>query len=223
MNWKEYLNLSEKTLSNEFHCEEKYQRLLHASIGILTEIEEILPNYKNNILVNDINEQGSISEEISDVAWYIAILFREYKISFELNSVKSSRRSNDILNDIIIFTIKMLDPLKKKLYYNKDINDSTIIETSFKLYYLVLEFCYVNKIDLDTSLEKNISKLKARYGEKFSSEKAINRDLEVERKILEGKPVVIEEEGGIFPSENNVYLDGMGIPRRTDTTNIYLD
>lgn len=185
MNWKEYLNLSEKTLSNEFHCEGKYQRLLHASLGILTEIEEILPNYKNNILINDINHQGSISEEISDVAWYIAIFFREYKILFESENIQSSRNSGDILNDIIISTIKMLDPLKKKLFYNKNINDYTFIETSIKLYSLVLEFCYINNIDIDNSLEKNIAKLKARYGEKFSSDKAINRNLDIEKNILE--------------------------------------
>ena len=40
---------------------------------------------------------------------------------------------------------------------------------------------------LKKSFDVNIAKLKARYGEKFSSEKAINRDLETERNILEGK------------------------------------
>jgi hypothetical protein len=48
---------------------------------------------------------------------------------------------------------------------------------------------YVNfyEINLEECFEKNIAKLKARYGEKFSSEMAINRDLETERNILEGK------------------------------------
>ncbi len=36
-------------------------------------------------------------------------------------------------------------------------------------------------------LETNIAKLKARYPDKFTSENAINRDVETERKILEGK------------------------------------
>ena len=39
----------------------------------------------------------------------------------------------------------------------------------------------------DDDLEKNIAKLKARYPDKFDSDKAINRDLEKERKILEDK------------------------------------
>lgn len=41
--------------------------------------------------------------------------------------------------------------------------------------------------DWERSLEKNIEKLKARYGEKFSEEKAIDRDLVKEREILEGE------------------------------------
>lgn len=38
----------------------------------------------------------------------------------------------------------------------------------------------------EDDLETNIAKLKARYPDKFTSENAINRDLEAERQILEG-------------------------------------
>lgn len=40
-------------------------------------------------------------------------------------------------------------------------------------------------VDLEAQLDKNIAKLKARYGDKFTEKKAINRDLEIERGILE--------------------------------------
>lgn len=40
--------------------------------------------------------------------------------------------------------------------------------------------------DLETVLNTVIAKLKARFPEKFTSENAINRDLDTERKILEG-------------------------------------
>ena len=39
----------------------------------------------------------------------------------------------------------------------------------------------------EDDLETNIAKLKARYPDKFNNENAINRDVETERKILEGK------------------------------------
>lgn len=41
--------------------------------------------------------------------------------------------------------------------------------------------------DFEQILERNIAKLRARFPEKFTSEQAINRDLETERKVLEGK------------------------------------
>jgi len=36
-------------------------------------------------------------------------------------------------------------------------------------------------------MERNINKLKARYPDKFSQEKALNRNLDIERDILEGE------------------------------------
>jgi hypothetical protein len=41
-------------------------------------------------------------------------------------------------------------------------------------------------IDLEEMLQRNIDKLKARYPEKFTQENALNRNLDVERQILEG-------------------------------------
>jgi len=117
--------------------------------------------------------------------------------------------------------------LKKKLYYNKPINDESFKQITTLVMILTQSYMNYFSIDIKGSFDINIAKLKARYGEKFTSERAINRDLETERKILEGNPVEIETngvvEGGIFPSENNVYLDGMGISRRTNTSSHYLD
>lgn len=42
-------------------------------------------------------------------------------------------------------------------------------------------------IKFEDVMDRNITKLKARYGEKFSEEKAEHRDLDSERKILEGQ------------------------------------
>jgi len=227
MNWIDYLPLAEKTLSTQFNCEDDFhQKLLHAIIGSLTEVEEILENYEDSELVVDIDKQGSVAEESADIFWYLSILFRELEIrNYNYEPSKDFKIDNpfNTLLSLTKVSLKFLDLLKKKIYYNKEISNDVMIDYSIKMHSLLKHYCSQYNTDIDTILEKNISKLKARYGEKFSSEKAINRDLEVERKILEGKPVVIEEEGGIFPSENNVYLDGMGIPRSTDTTNIYLD
>jgi len=189
MNWKEYLPLAEKTLSTQFDCETKEQLYLHAIIGSLTEIEELLDNYKNGELVISVNQQGSVAEESADMFWYLAILFRELDLNLESNPYKIVDDMNgyNILMNYLQVNLKMLDIMKKKIYYDKKIDMLTFINQTFELYTLLESYCKFYQTDLGLILEKNISKLKARYGDKFSSEKAINRDLEIEKQILENE------------------------------------
>ena len=79
----------------------------------------------------------------------------------------------------------LLDFLKKKLFYNKSIDIDAFSNQSKSLFETMCTFCKVNNIDVKSILDTNIEKLKARYGEKFSSDRAINRNLEKERMILE--------------------------------------
>lgn len=82
---------------------------------------------------------------------------------------------------------EMMDALKKHIFYGKPLDEVNLMEElGDSLWY------HSVAIDaLHTSFEEvmgiNIRKLRKRYGEKFSSEKAIKRDLEAEREILEGK------------------------------------
>ena len=179
MNWKEYLEQSEKTMSFEFHCDEKEQRILHAVIGILTEIEELLDNH-----IGDSSDEINRSEELADAFWYCAIISREYNIDFSQISRKSNNPMETLIR-IVKHTCSLLDMLKKKLYYNKPIDLSNFSDLSKKLFNTLCLFCEMNNIETELILDTNIAKLKARYGEKFSSEKAINRDLTTERLILE--------------------------------------
>ena len=190
MNWSEYLPLAEKTLSTQFNCEDEFhQKLLHAIIGSLTEVEEILDNYKDGELTTDINSQGSLGEEVADICWYLSILYRELGITeskIDLSEFKIEK-SFDTLLSFLKVSLKFLDLIKKKIYYGKEISKELMIELSEKMYSLILHYVILNGVDVNEILDKNIAKLKARYGEKFTSEKAINRDLEVERIILENK------------------------------------
>ena len=96
----------------------------------------------------------------------------------------------NIKNDALIissFKISslLLDSLKKKLFYNKNISFDLFSTQCKSLFHNMCVFCEVNGIDVNSILHTNIEKLKARYGDKFSSHRAINRDLEKERTILE--------------------------------------
>jgi len=94
---------------------------LHAVIGICTEAGELLEAMYKHKWKQEEFDVVNAKEEIGDIFWYMAILFRNYK-------------------------------WKIKSIWNR-----------------------------------NIEKLTKRYGKKFSSEKAINRDIDAERKILEKK------------------------------------
>lgn len=183
MNWKEYLPLSEKTLSTEFHCSKKEELLLHGVMGILTELDELLDSNDDSV-----NKE----EEIADSFWYLAILDREINLNFTLDSNVDEtddlkrKTSDELVLLMYKKTSTLLDFLKKKLYYNKQIDLNRFSEISNELFNLFIYFSTRNNIDISSALDRNISKLKARYGDKFTSERAINRNLDIERNILEG-------------------------------------
>lgn len=178
MKWSEYKILAEKTLSTEFHCTKKDELLLHATIGVLTEIDELLENYNNE------PDPTNIFEEISDISWYLAILGREFDLEIP-EKVETPLTDFELILEITKKTLKLLDFLKKKLYYNKPIQDELFIQNTKEILSLVVSFANLYHIELEKCFETNISKLKSRYGEKFSSDRAINRNLDLERTILE--------------------------------------
>jgi len=82
---------------------------------------------------------------------------------------------------------ELADVFKKNMAYGKDIDWVNVKEELFDLMWYVAGFCEFNRIDFEKGLQNNIDKLRARYPEKFTQEKAVNRNLDVERKILENE------------------------------------
>jgi NTP pyrophosphatase (non-canonical NTP hydrolase) len=78
------------------------------------------------------------------------------------------------------------DQLKKHIFYGKPLDKTNLVEELGDLMWYVGVMCSELNVDLDEVMEKNIAKLKKRYGEKFTEAAALNRDLDSERKILEG-------------------------------------
>lgn len=80
---------------------------------------------------------------------------------------------------------EFIDQLKKHIFYGKPLDKVNLKEEIGDLMFYIGVAMDVLETDFDTEQRKNIAKLKARYGEKFSSKAAIERDLGKERKILE--------------------------------------
>ena len=80
---------------------------------------------------------------------------------------------------------ELTDCFKKQLAYNKQVDWINVNEEIGDLMFYIASFCRINNLDFEKIIETNIKKLESRYPEKFTEEKAINRNLDAERKILE--------------------------------------
>lgn len=81
---------------------------------------------------------------------------------------------------------EFLDMLKKHIFYGKGLDViNAKEEIGDSLWYAGIAID-VLQTTLDEVMTVNIQKLKARYPEKFTEDKAINRDLNTERDILGG-------------------------------------
>ena len=80
---------------------------------------------------------------------------------------------------------ELADVYKRNMAYGAPLDPvGEGVEIADIMWYLI-NFCSRRGIDLEAQLKKNIQKLKQRFPERFSEEKAINRDVIQERKILE--------------------------------------
>lgn len=83
MDIKEYMRLSEKTLSDHFMVDSpSKEKMLHAVIGLVTESSELLDQFKKHVFYKKELDLVNVKEEMGDVMWYMAILLRELDLDF---------------------------------------------------------------------------------------------------------------------------------------------
>jgi MazG nucleotide pyrophosphohydrolase domain. len=83
-------------------------------------------------------------------------------------------------------TAELQDMLKKHIMYGKPFDAVNVLEESGDLLWyiaLALDACGYT---MEEAMERNVAKLKARYGDKFNQAGALKRNLETERTVLEG-------------------------------------
>jgi len=79
---------------------------------------------------------------------------------------------------------EILDNLKKAIFYNREIDRINLIEEMGDIFWYLAIMSNCLNISFEDIMNKNIEKLKVRYGNKFDEQKSINRDLEKERNIF---------------------------------------
>lgn len=80
---------------------------------------------------------------------------------------------------------EFLDAMKKHVFYGKELDRVNLREELGDLFWYIAIACDELDIEFEPIMSRNIEKLKARYGEKFTEEAAEHRNLKRERKILE--------------------------------------
>lgn len=81
---------------------------------------------------------------------------------------------------------ELLDALKRRAFYGKALDEVNLIEELGDLMWYIAVACEALGTTIDAVCAANIEKLKRRYPHRFTSEHAINRDLEGERAALAG-------------------------------------
>ncbi len=82
---------------------------------------------------------------------------------------------------------EFLDALKKHIFYGKDLDRVNLAEEIGDIFWYTAIIADELGFDFESVMKNNIEKLRARYGDKFSQDKAENRNLNKERDILENQ------------------------------------
>lgn len=113
----------------------------------------------------------------------------EFKNGVEETLAKLGNENLDSLHMILgIFTEagELADAFKKFFAYDKEIDWTNVEEELGDLMFYVVGFCNINGFELEDIFQKNYNKLHTRYKNGFNKEEANNRNLDRERKVLEG-------------------------------------
>lgn len=190
MDLKEYIDGARRTESSlqPLHSETTKlgltNRMLHAIVGISTEMGEITEAYERTNI-----DYVNVAEEIGDAYWYTAVLFDELGIERVDVTEGIEISCCSIPKTLIAQSADMLDKCKKTMFYGKQFDAEVLREQIIRFYASLEYFVRGLQEELDVSKEKiwtiNLNKLKIRYPEKFNLTDADVRDLETERVVLE--------------------------------------
>lgn len=174
----DYVKLATRTESVDLFKVD-HPRLLHAAMGVSTEVAELL--------LADEGDMINVKEELGDVLWYVAIVASVFEVTFnELHSLAEVEIvEDDPMKALLKASSEALDHMKKVCFYGKVALDEAFFGRQFaNLIHAIQILGQDEGWDLSELQETNIAKLERRYGGKFTSEAAINRDTEHELEVM---------------------------------------
>jgi NTP pyrophosphatase (non-canonical NTP hydrolase) len=167
MNEREYLSESEKTVSDSY-----------------------FPNYVSDAQLKFVFEDSKWpvlhADKVKKALFYgKSVPLPRWKIN---DSFKENHELKNVLHAILgIYTEagELLEHLHDVLCGKKELDPVNILEELGDLNWYEAMLHREMNTTFSQAWDKNIQKLKLRYGDKFTTDRAINRDLDSERKLLE--------------------------------------
>lgn len=156
---------------------------IHMVLGMNTECSELLSALKQPEI-----DMVNVKEEVGDLMWYVANYAELHKLFINLTDqaiVVNAVTAKDYWEEIYMVVGELQDLDKKLLAYKRKYDLNIQMGLFKKLGFFIYKFCKIQNFDLEQIMQTNIDKLVARYPDKFDEDRANNRDLETERKILE--------------------------------------
>jgi NTP pyrophosphatase (non-canonical NTP hydrolase) len=163
-----------------------YKDLVSAFIAIGTVLDQVKKNtfYKKPYNVVEIKSLlGRASTCIENVNIDVASEVWPNDTGKELETRVNTRLFHSVIG-IATEAVELLEAIKLD---SPDVDTTNLREEFGDLMWYIAIGVDETGGNFDAVLDKVIAKLKARYPNKFTSEDAINRNLEIERLILEGK------------------------------------
>lgn len=168
-------------------------RLLHGAIGLSSELAEA-----QELVEKPGIDAVNLKEEMGDLFWYMGIIVDELKlnpesifannetgaiVTYTLNDQRAELQHN--IHGMVKAVGTLVDFLKKSVMYGKELNVAEVSNNLVKIDYYINQALRLFGQTSAGSRERNIEKLRARYGEKFTEAAALERNLAAEREILE--------------------------------------
>lgn len=156
--------------------------LIHASLGISTEIAE---------LVEDRNNTSNVIQEIGDVCWYLSLFCSG--LGLEMGELAPLIREDVNMGGLSVYDFMcsrsgyLCDQVKRHVYYSTNSNTVEIDVDSCKLAIADILSCLdlLSHGNMDMCMNKNILKLLRRYPDRFSATRAVSRDVNAEGAVFQ--------------------------------------
>lgn len=174
--------------------------LVHGAIGMVGEAIELLIVNSRMIsnLADRIDYQTNFIEECGDLLHYTSYVLRDQPFGIDECILDAGmtddeyhfdkRWTTDIHKSLVIRCGEVLDLAKKCWVYDKPVCDAQfeIKKAIGHVCVDVMLLCERYSTTIQMCMEANERKLRTRYPQGFSTEKALNRDLAAENMALEG-------------------------------------